>query len=285
MAQGKNDWRLKLPVFSFFIALFASAQSFYAAPTLADSENWLPPGSSTEKLENPPPELIKPGTPKDRDWLFGRLLFRSPSLLGEKAVRIGLSCNSCHTNGHVNTSFYINGLSDRPGRIDVTNRFWQAGFEDGIANPLDIPSLRGSADSASFGTINVFPDLHAFTSHVITTEFAGPEPDTDTLTALISYMNSFDINELGETETIVETSSDMSYISLLQRPLENRDFPQLDKLVDLILGDYGRRAKLSTARTDALRLTVISLRNLREKAAINDYDAAFAIYEKLNGAQ
>ena len=285
MAQGKNDWRLKLPVFSFFIALFASAQSFYAAPTLADSENWLPPGSSTEKLENPPPELIKPGTPKDRDWLFGRLLFRSPSLLGEKAVRIGLSCNSCHTNGHVNTSFYINGLSDRPGRIDVTNRFWQAGFEDGIANPLDIPSLRGSADSASFGTINVFPDLHAFTSHVITTEFAGPEPDEETIKSLISYINSLDINELEESAAIVETSSDMSYISLLQRPLENRDMPELNILIDLIRSDYGRRAKLPAAQADTLHLIVLNLRELREKAAKDDYEAAFAIYRKLSGAQ
>ena len=279
-ARRKKAPGLTLPVFGLSIAL-----NIVTFPALAEAENWLPPGSSTEMLDRPPPELIKPDTEKDREWLYGRLLFRSPSLLGEKAVRIGLSCNSCHTNGHVNTSFYINGLSDRPGRIDVTNRFWQAGFEDGIANPLDIPSLRGSADNTSFGTVNIFPDLHAFTSHVITTEFAGPVPDEETIKALISYMNSLDINELEDAATVVDTSSDMSYISLLQRPLENRNLPQLERLIDLIRIDYGRRAKLPMARPDALRLTVSSLKDLREKAASDDYEAAFTIYRKLSDVQ
>ncbi|WP_340150786.1 hypothetical protein [uncultured Sneathiella sp.] len=284
-ARHKKALHLRLPVFGLYIALFSLALNIFTPPALAEAENWLPPGSATEMLDSPPPELIKPGAEKDREWLYGRLLFRSPSLLGEKAVRIGLSCNSCHTNGHVNTNFYINGLSDRPGRIDVTNRFWQAGFEDGIANPLDIPSLRGSADNTSFGTVNIFPDLHAFTSHVITTEFAGPEPDEETIKSLISYINSLDINELEESAAIVETSSDMSYISLLQRPLENRDMPELNILIDLIRSDYGRRAKLPAAQADTLHLIVLNLRELREKAAKDDYEAAFAIYRKLSGAQ
>ncbi|MAZ02967.1 MAG: hypothetical protein CMN56_07500 [Sneathiella sp.] len=284
-ARHKKALHLRLLVFGFSIALFSLALNIFASLALAEAENWLPPGSSTEMLDSPPPELIKPGTEKDREWLYGRLLFRSPSLLGEKAVRIGLSCNSCHTNGHVNTSFYINGLSDRPGRIDVTNRFWQAGFEDGIANPLDIPSLRGSADNKFFGTVNVFPDLHAFTSHVIMIEFAGPEPNEEAIKALISYMNSLDINELEESEPVVETSSDMSYISLLHRPLENRDMPELDRLIDLIRSDYGRRAKLPAAQTDALHLTVSSLRELQDKAAKDDFEAAFVIYRKLSSDQ
>ncbi|MEX0584091.1 MAG: hypothetical protein WD185_10500, partial [Sneathiella sp.] len=166
-------------------------------------------------------------------------------------------------------------------RIDVTNRFWQAGFEDGIANPLDIPSLRGSADRAPFGTVSVFPDLHAFTSHVITTEFAGPSPDEETLDALVSYMKSLDINGLSEAATVADTSPDMSYTSLLQDPLENRNLAELDKLIDLIRSDYGRRPALPTAQAEAVRHTVSSLRELREKAAANDFPAAFAIYQEL----
>ena len=251
----------------------------------ADEQNWLPPGSSTEILRNPPLELIRSDTIRDEKWLYGRLLFRSPSLLGEKAVRIGLSCNSCHSNGHVNTDFFINGLSDRPGRVDVTHRFWQAGFDDAISNPIDIPSLRGSRDTAPYGTVNIFPTLHAFTRHVIVTEFAGPAPDSEKLESLVTYLSSLDNKELDNDQSVVKAGADMSYLSLLRSPLEKRDSAKLRELTDLIRSDFGRRADMTNARIEATRRTVKGLKEITEKAALKEYPAAITIYQKLMSDQ
>lgn len=256
-----------------------------ALPATADDRNWLPPGSSTEIQSDPPSELLRPDTIRDGKWLYGRLLFRSPSLLGEKAVRIGLSCNSCHPNGHVNTGFYINGLSDRPGRIDVTHRFWQARFEDGISNPIAIPSLRGVRDTPPYGTINLFADLHAFTRHVIVTEFAGPSPGIEKVEALVAYLNSIGNNELDEGHRHVKTSTDMSYLSLLRAPLENNDEAKLRELTDLIRSELGRQASKPNAQIDAIRHTVKSLREINKKAAEQDYTAAIKIHQKQMSGQ
>ncbi|MDF2365763.1 hypothetical protein [Sneathiella sp.] len=200
-------------------------------------------------------------------------------------MRIGLSCNSCHPNGHVNTEFYINGLSDRPGRIDVTHRFWQAGFEDKMSNPIDIPSLRGVRETAPYGTINIFPDLHAFTRHVIVTEFAGPSPTPEKMEALVAYLNSIGNNGLDEDQSIVQTSTDMSYLSLLRAPLEDKGEAKLNELIDLIRSDLGRRANMPNAKGDTLRRTVTGLKEINEKAAAKDFTAALMIYQELMARQ
>ncbi|MEP4189524.1 MAG: hypothetical protein ABJN51_00490, partial [Sneathiella sp.] len=113
----------------------------------SQSRLWLPPGSETS-AETPVPELISKAVKIEGEILLGKLLFNSPSILGEKAVRIGLSCNNCHPSGHVNTGFYIEGLSDKPGQIDLTNRFWREEREDNIFNPTPIPSLRNVKNTA-----------------------------------------------------------------------------------------------------------------------------------------
>ena len=236
-------------------------------------------------MKSPPPrELTRADTVRDEKWLFGRLLFRSPSILGEKAVRIGLSCNSCHANGHKNPDFYIEGLSDSPGRIDVTHRFWQAGFDDGISNPIDIPSLRGARDSAPYGTVNIFPDLHGFIRHVIEKEFAGPPPEPKIISALAAYIESLETDEIAGI-TSGEIHGDMNYLSLLRSPIEKRDFTQLDNLIDLIRSDYGRQVSLASTPTGSVRQKISLLRALRAKAAAKDYVSARTIYEKLTNAQ
>ena len=249
----------------------------------AAAETWLPPGSSTEMTENKPAELFRPGTRFDDQFLYGRLLFRSPQILGEKAVRIGLSCDSCHTNGHVNTGFYIQGLSDKPGRIDVTHRFWQAGFDDGVDNPIDIPSLRGVRDTAPYGTVNIFPDLPAFTRHVISDEFAGPPPSPEQMEGLIAYMNALDFSNLQGGREPVETSQDMSYLPLLDAPLASRDTQKIDELVDLIRADYGHRM---TIENEATTIQIAgALKELQKIAAANDFAAALVLYRELIPAQ
>src|SRR3546814_4193206 len=51
---------------------------------------------------------------------YGRLAFRSPMVLGGTASKAGLSCQACHPNGFANEDFFIPGLSDAHGRIDVS---------------------------------------------------------------------------------------------------------------------------------------------------------------------
>ncbi|USG62159.1 hypothetical protein NBZ79_04110 [Sneathiella marina] len=263
------DRRIFLP-----IGLIASMVASWAV-----AEDWLPPGSTTEMSGVKPAELLDPSQEFSGQILLGRLLFRSPSILGEKAVRIGMSCDSCHTNGHVNTSFYIEGLSDLPGRIDVTHRFWQAGFEDNTDNPIDIPSLRNVKNKSEFGTRVIFSSLPAFTRHVIATEFAGPQATGVEINALVSYMSSLDINGLDTRYIYEETDIDSPYTDLLFGPVEDQDFPQLDVLIDLIRADLGRQVSNDTEEeiSEKIRLML----SLRTSAAAGNYETAKVFLEKL----
>ena len=90
------------------------------AQSLSGAREWLPPGSlSLETLSQRPDERLEDG--HNFYVAFGRLAFRSPDILGGTARKAGLSCQACHANGFATHAFFIPGLSDRPGRIDVTN--------------------------------------------------------------------------------------------------------------------------------------------------------------------
>jgi hypothetical protein len=246
----------------------------------AAAEDWLPPGSSTIHLGEKPGEFLNPNAELNNNELLGRLLFRSPEILGEKAVRIGLSCDSCHTNGHINTSFYIKGLSDRPGRIDVSNEFWQAGFEDGINNPLDIPSLRGVKETAPYGTQAIFPDLAGFTRHVTETEFAGPRLTEKELRALVAYLSILENEPVNSSNGASVSYDTISYIPLLLKPVHDQDYKRIDRLIDLIRADIGRN--VTEENLAASRQTISKLIDLRQSAATGDYKAVAEIYRSLD---
>src|SRR3546814_392190 len=123
-----------------------------SAQSLAGALDWLPPGSlSVEALSTRPAEDLDGGAAQSFFVEYGRLAFRSPDILGGTARKAGISCQACHSNGHANTAFFVPGLSDRPGRIDVSHAFWNLRNEDSRANPITIPSLRGVAAKARFG--------------------------------------------------------------------------------------------------------------------------------------
>jgi len=123
---------------------------------------------------------------------LGNTAFSSPLLYGEPARSAGLSCNSCHVNGHVNRAFHIPGHSARPGGLDPTGSLFNPAAEDGAANHTDIPSLRGIRFLAPYGRDGRIASLREFTRHVIVTEFAGEEPAPLLLDALVAYMNEFE---------------------------------------------------------------------------------------------
>lgn len=257
-----------------FCAGVAGAAHFFTYN--ANAEDWLPPGSTTDMKLDRPAELIKAGTKRDAQFLYGRLLFRSPEILGEKAIRIGLSCDSCHTNGHINSSFYIDGLSDQPGRIDVSHRFWKAGFDDGKDNPIDIPTLRGIADTAPYGTVRVFEDLPAFTQHVTVTEFGGRALRPDQMQALISYMNALDTDRGEDPQADKEVSDMLSYLPLLEGPIREGDKQLTLELLDLIRADLGRHLTEENQQQSEQDVRMMIL--IKKAVHNNRFDQALAIY-------
>ena len=120
------------------------------------------------------------------------MLFDSPLLFGGSARDLGIACSSCHNRGDVNRTFYIPGLSRRPGGVDVDGGFFNPAANDHRFDPLDIPSLRGVRFTAPYGRDGRTASLREFVRGVVVHEFAGAEPTPLMLDALVAYMNEFD---------------------------------------------------------------------------------------------
>lgn len=182
---------------SVFFALFlltpipALAQIGAPQGPIADSQ-WLRVGGDiAAALRSRPRErlhIVEQGGTLSAIVQLGRLAFRSPQVLGGLARRDGMSCQTCHTNGHIAADFFIEDLSDRPGNVDVSHFLFNPRAEDGLANPLNIPSLRGIAATAPYGHDGRFGTLEDFTRNVIVNEFQGERPPGWLLDALVTYM-------------------------------------------------------------------------------------------------
>ncbi len=122
----------------------------------------------------------------------GRAAFASPFLLGGQAARSGLSCQSCHVNGHDNPAFFIAGLSREPGTADVTSSVFSKIREDHEFNPVRIPSLVGISGKTSFGTQAPASSIHAFVKGAVTDEFQGAPPPQAVLDGLVAYVAHLD---------------------------------------------------------------------------------------------
>lgn len=159
-----------------------------------DARQWLPPGSKIETtLAERPARFIRQEMAGGRMGYtarLGELVFRSPITLGRDAARQGLSCDACHPNGGTNTRFFVPGASDRPGNVDVSNKTFHYREDDGLDNPVNIPSLRGIRTLGPYGRDGRFGALAAFSRNVIMREFGGPDPENWILDALVAYQMS-----------------------------------------------------------------------------------------------
>ena len=164
-----------LPRLSEWLAPDATPDNVVRALTERASEEFSPAFLATEA-----PFLVA----------LGRLAFRSPLIFGSYAARAGLSCDICHSAGGTNADFFVSEVSDRPGNVDVTHGFWRRESEDGLANPINIPSLRGVRWTAPYGRDGRFASLEAFTRNVIVHEFAGDEPPAVIIDALAAYQRA-----------------------------------------------------------------------------------------------
>ena len=163
-----------------------------AAPAVAlDDLNWLSPDADRAvELTTAPAEcLAMPGDP-EQAWRvsLGQVAFRSPALLGGLAARTGMSCDTCHRNGHGNPAFFIAGVSGAPGTADVTSGIFSQTRGDDTANPVPIPDLTGIAAKASFGTVRPAHDLPGFVHSVMVDEFQGQEPAPAVAEGLVAYV-------------------------------------------------------------------------------------------------
>lgn len=150
---------------------------------------WLQSPDVVTDLTRQPEECVV--WPKNarlrREVAIGRLLFRSPLVLGGQAARAGLSCASCHRNGRTNAHFHFPGISGDPGTADVTASLMSEKRGDDIFNPKPIPDLAGDpAKLKQKGTAK----LHDFIRGLIVEEFTGPEPSANALNALVAYVDA-----------------------------------------------------------------------------------------------
>lgn len=157
----------------------------------------LPPGSNTNKQLPRPRQIlnfaVRGGDEAETRLIaLGDMLFDSPYILGEPARSLQISCNTCHNKGVTNPQFFIPGLSSTHGGMDVTNAFFKPAADNAVADPLDIPDLRGIRYTAPYGRNGRTDSLREFVRNVVVNEFSGPEPTPVMLDALVAYMNEFD---------------------------------------------------------------------------------------------
>ncbi len=144
---------------------------------------------------------------------LGELAFKSEFLLEGSPLRtLGaqMTCDSCHPDGGASPVVFFEGLSDKPGNLDVTNRAISL-IEDNIYNPLNVPSIVGARHSAPFGRDGRFDSVEDFTLFAIANEFAGGIPSDLVIEALVTFQNglAFPDNPLvGAQGRLTDTASE-----------------------------------------------------------------------------
>jgi cytochrome c peroxidase len=123
---------------------------------------------------------------------LGNLAFSSPSILGPVAQRAGVSCETCHVNGAGNAKFFMPKMSTRPGNFDTTGALFNPKADNGVLDPVRIPSLRGARYLAPYGADGRMASLRDFVHNVIVNEFAGPEPQPAIVDAIVAYIHDID---------------------------------------------------------------------------------------------
>jgi hypothetical protein len=123
---------------------------------------------------------------------LGNLAFNSPYILGDVARKARISCGTCHVNGASNAKLFIPGLSTHPGNFDTTSAVFNPKADDGVLDPLTIPSLRGARFLAPYGHDGRIGSLRDFVRNVIVNEFAGAEPSNQIVDAIVTYIEDID---------------------------------------------------------------------------------------------
>ena len=184
--------RLTARLAAAWLATMLAGAAASATPVVS-TDAVLPAGSElNEQLLDQPTELFafeRAGGKRSYLFNLGDMLFSSSVIFGGKARDAGLSCNSCHQQGAANPALYVPDLSRRPGTFDTTGALFNPKADNGVFDPVTVPSLRGAKFLAPYGHDGRFTALRDFVRNVIVNEFAGPEPSGQTLDALVAYIH------------------------------------------------------------------------------------------------
>src|SRR5882757_8056278 len=176
----------------FCLLYMASAGSL----AVTDGKTGLPVGSdlNDDTATNPREVFHSEAARGRRSYLsnLGNLAFNSPYTLGETAQKAHMSCGTCHVNRASNSRLFIPGLSTRPGNFDTTSPLFNPKTDNGVLDPVTIPSLRGARFQAPYGHDGRTGSLRDFVHNVIVNEFAGHEPSPQILDAIVAYINDID---------------------------------------------------------------------------------------------
>lgn len=122
--------------------------------------------------------------------LRGALLYRAPEILGVEAREQGVSCQTCHPNGGRNASLVVAGASPAPGVVDLSRGRFGAD-DDGVANPVVVPTLRALDARPHLFVARPTSDLASGLSDHITLDLGGEGLDDEDLAGLVAYVSAF----------------------------------------------------------------------------------------------
>jgi hypothetical protein len=193
----------------------------------------LPPGTELyeDALKVPREQFRTEAVEGIRSYMakLGDIAFNAPAVLGGVARRAGISCNTCHIAGTSNPKFFIPGLTRHPGTFDTTGPLFNPRADNGILDPVRIPSLRGARYLAPYGNDGRITSLRDFVHNVIVNEFAGPEPAPVILDAMVTYIEDIDFlanRRLGAGGRLLTTDE----AALRGQALFNKPFPREPEL-------------------------------------------------------
>jgi hypothetical protein len=197
------------------VLLVAATLRQAASFPLYGQQTALPAGTelNADALDAPREVFHSEATGGRKSYLInlGDLAFSSPAILGSVARRAGISCSTCHVNGASNPKLYIPHMSAHPGTFDTTGALFNPKADNGVFDPVRIPSLRGARYLAPYGNDGRSASLRDFVHNVIVDEFAGPEPPPAILDAMVAYIRDIDFLRnfsLGPGGRLAARSSD-----------------------------------------------------------------------------
>ena len=234
-----------VPALLFIVSCEANGGVERAAETAQKTEPpplrelaWIAPDAdAVEILSRSPADCLRAAETPDAAYLVrvGEAAFESPFLFGGQAARARLSCASCHVGGAGNEAFYLDGLSSAPGTADVTSAVFSKVREDGVFNPVPIPSLIGVAENDAFGTAAPSATLHGFIKSAVVEEFQGEAPSAVILDGLAAYVAHLDERACDEESGKRTVASDMDNalrrLAIVRAALDRKDFETADFLI------------------------------------------------------
>ena len=210
------------------LTLLGMAAAVQALPA-TDPKTGLPVGSDLdEQTSTNPREVFHSETlhgHRSYATNLGNLAFNSPYILGPAARKAHISCGTCHVNGASNAKLFIPGLSTHPGNFDTTSAFFNPKADDGVLDPLTIPSLRGARFLSPYGHDGRIGSLRDFVRNVIVNEFAGAEPSNQIVDAIVVYIEDIDFLPNPNLDPAQRLKAGASAAQLRGEALFSRPFP------------------------------------------------------------